>query len=378
MGFSHLVFWVGNAKVTASYYTSRFGFEYLAYRGLETGNRKIASHVVTNGKVIFEFQSAYEPNDSSGIQKFISEHGDGCRDVAFKVEDCPGIFKKAVSRGATPVQEPTTVSDEHGSVVVATLKTYGDTIHTLVENIDYKGCFLPGYKPHHLKEPFNTLAPSIELNFVDHVVGNQPVDQMEPTVEWYEKMLDFHRFWSVDDSIMHTEYSALNSTVVTDFDENVKMPINEPAPGKKKSQIQEYVDYWNGAGVQHIALNTPDVIKTVSALRARGVEFLEVPDTYYDNLRANIPSMTIKIKEDIETLQKLKILIDYDNKGYLLQIFTKPVEDRPTLFFEFIQRNNHQGFGAGNFKSLFKAIEDEQALRGNLVDYAENELIKEN
>jgi len=207
----------------------------------------------------------------------------------------------------------------------------------------------------------------VNIQFIDHCVGNQPEGDMEPTAQWYEKMLDFHRFWSVDDTMMHTEYSALRSIVMVDFDEKVKMPINEPAAGKRKSQIQEYVDYWAGAGVQHIALNTNAIIPQIEALRKRGIEFLQIPNSYYVNLRKNIPKMSITIKEDIDLIEKHNILIDYDDKGYLLQIFTKPVEDRPTLFFEFIQRNNHQGFGAGNFKSLFKAIEDEQAIRGNLV-----------
>ncbi len=206
----------------------------------------------------------------------------------------------------------------------------------------------------------------VELGFIDHVVGNQPDMEMEPAAQWYEKMLDFHRFWSVDDSIIHTEYSSLRSIVVADFDENIKMPINEPANGKRKSQIQEYVEYYGGAGVQHVALNTNDIIKAVQALSDRGVEFLTIPDAYYERLRKGLEHAGIQVQEDIATLQKLKILIDYDDKGYLLQIFTKPVEDRPTLFFEIIQRHNHQGFGAGNFKSLFESIEIEQARRGNL------------
>lgn len=351
------------------------GFEYVAYRGLENGERQVASHVIKNGNVTFEFQSSYDPEDGSGIGEFVKLHGDGARDVAFSVDDTKGIYEKAISRGAKSVLEPTELKDDNGTCIIATIQTYGDTVHTFVQNVDYEGPFLPTYQACNKKDPLNKLTPPVPLDFIDHVVGNQPVDQMEPTAEYYEKILDFHRFWSVDDSVMHTDYSALNSIVMTDFDEKVKMPINEPAPGKKVSQIQEYVDYWAGAGVQHIALNTPDVITTVSALRDRGVEFLAIPATYYDNLRANIPTMSIKIKEDISVIQDLNILIDYDNKGYLLQIFTKPVEDRPTLFFEFIQRNNHWGFGAGNFKALFKAIEDEQAIRGNLVDYAEKELL---
>lgn len=358
-GFSHVVFYVGNAKMTSSFYTSRFGFEYLAYRGLESGERTIASHVVSNGKVIFEFQSAYNPEDGTGIGKHIALHGDGVNDVSFKVDDAIGIYNKAVSRGAKSVMEPKTVSDERGSVIMSTIQTYNDTTHTFIQNIDFTGEFLPGYIAHPAKEIFNTVMKPVDIDFIDHVVGNHAMGDMEPTVSWYEKMLDFHRFWSVDDSMMHTEYSALSSIVVADFDETVKMPMNEPAPGKKKSQIQEYVDYYAGSGVQHIALNTSDIIKTVQSLRERGVDFLQIPATYYDNLRKNLPNIQIEISEDIDVLQKLGILIDYDDKGYLLQLFTKPVEDRPTLFFEFIQRKNHQGFGAGNFKSLFKAIEDE-------------------
>lgn len=365
-GFDHLVFWVGNAKLIASYYCARFGFEYLAYKGLETGSKKVASHVVKNDKVIFEFQSPYEPNDDIGISAHISKHGDGVRDVAFTVDDAVGIYKKAVERGAKSAREPVTLTDEFGTVILASVQPYNDTIHTFVQRNDYKGAFLPGYVPHYLQDPLNKVLPSTDLLFIDHVVCNQGVDDMEPTAQWYEKMLDFHRFWSVDETVLHTDYSALRSTVMTDFDEKVKLPINEPAVGKKKSQIQEYVDYYAGGGVQHIALRTNDIIKSIEALRARGVEFLDVPETYYDNLRKNIPSMTVHIKEDIDTIAKLKILVDYDDKGYLLQLFTKPLEDRPTVFIEIIQRNNHQGFGVGNFKSLFKAIEDEQARRGNL------------
>lgn len=263
---------------------------------------------------------------------------------------------------------PTSTKDEFGEVIMAGIKAYNDTVHYLVKKINYKGAFLPGYKEHPQKEIFNTILPSPELSFIDHVVSNQKVGDMEPTAQWYEKMLSFHRFWSVDDKIMHTEYSALNSIVMADFDQVIKLPINEPAKGKKVSQIQEYVDYYAGAGVQHIALRSFDIIKTITNLRKRGVEFLMVPKSYYDNLRKNIPKMSIKIIEDINKLEELGILIDYDDKGYLLQLFTKPVEDRPTLFLEVIQRRNHQGFGAGNFKSLFKAIEDEQNKRGNLVD----------
>jgi 4-hydroxyphenylpyruvate dioxygenase len=293
-------------------------------------------------------------------------HGDGVKDVAFSVENVKAIYDRAIKGGAVSVVAPQELKDEYGSVWLATVKAYGDTTHTFVDRAHYKGPFLPGYKYHHLKEAFNGIAKPINFKKVDHIVGNQPDNCMESVVKYYENCLDWHRFWSVDDKTMHTEFSALRSIVVTDFDENVKMPINEPAEGKKKSQIQEYVDYYHDAGVQHIAMNTTEIIDTVESMRERGVDFLTIPDTYYDILRKNLPDMNIKVSEDIDRLQKNKILIDYDDKGYLLQIFTKPVEDRPTLFFEVIQRKNHEGFGVGNFKSLFESIELEQQKRGNL------------
>lgn len=367
LGFDHVVFYVGNAKQAASYYTTRLGFEYYAYKGLETGERDVVSHVVKRNNVLFEFQSSYDPQDKHGIGKSVLTHGDGVHDIAFTVEDCEKTFNAAKQRGAKVVRELQKLEDENGHVLVASILTYGDTIHTLVQRNHFKGIFLPGYKKHYLSEPFNQLLKPIEFEHIDHIVGNHGAGDMEPTAQWYEKYLSFHRFWSVDDTILHTEYSALNSIVVADFDEVIKMPQNEPAKGKKKSQIQEYVDYYNGSGVQHIALRTNDILRDIERLRERGVEFLAVPDTYYDSLRKRIPDMKVPIKEDIELLQKNRILVDYDDKGYLLQIFTKPLEDRPTLFFEVIQRHNHNGFGAGNFKSLFKAIEEEQEKRGNLV-----------
>lgn len=275
------------------------------------------------------------------------------------VDDAAGIFNKAVERGAKAVKAPETLKDEFGSVIVASVRTYGDTNHTFVQRVDYTGPFLPGFRAHHLKEKFNEVMQPVKFEVVDHCVGNQPDLEMEAVAAWYEKMLDFHRFWSADDSVIHTEYSSLRSIVVADFDEVIKMPINEPANGKKKSQIQEYVDFYGGAGVQHIALKTENIIEAVTALTNRGVEFLTIPDAYYERLRKGLEHAGIQVSEDIDTLQKLKILVDYDDKGYLLQIFTKPVEDRPTLFYEIIQRHNHTGFGAGNFKSLFESIEIE-------------------
>jgi len=373
-GFDHVIFWVGNAKQAASYYTTRFGFEYLAYKGLETGSRSVASHAVRNGKIVFVFATTYGPfeNKDQEMAEHLTRHGDGVKDMALAVEDAKKTHDVAVSRGAKSIAEPKTFTDEFGSVVLATIQTYGDTVHTLVQRTvdgkEYKGAFLPGYKEHFLKDPINQVLPATHLEFIDHIVGNQPDHEMTPTAEWYEKMLDFHRFWSIDDKMMHTDYSALNSIVMADFDENVKLPINEPAPGKKKSQIQEYCDFYVGAGVQHLALRTHNIIEAVSALRKRGVEFLPIPKSYYDNFRKAMPNLSIEVKEDVDMIEKLGLLIDYDDNGYLLQLFTKPLEDRPTVFVEIIQRNNFWGFGAGNFKSLFKALEDEQDKRGNLTD----------
>ena len=307
-------FWVGNALQTASWYTSRFGFEYMAYKGLETGERQCSSHVIRNNNIIFEFCSSYDPEDGQGIGEHIKRHGDGVRDVAFTVDDARGIYEKAIKRGAKSVLEPMELKDDDGVVIIASLRTYGDTIHTLVQRNGYKGLFLPGYKAHHSVEVFNDIMEPIVLDAIDHCVGNQPEGDMEPTAQWYEKMLDFHRFWSVDDTMMHTEYSALRSIVMADFDEVVKMPINEPAQGKRKSQIQEYVDFWAGAGVQHIALRTQDIIGTVEKLKKRGIKFLDIPTSYYNNLRKNIPNLSIQIKEDIDLIEKYKILIDYDDK----------------------------------------------------------------
>uniref|UniRef100_A0A8C6NU51 4-hydroxyphenylpyruvate dioxygenase n=1 Tax=Nothobranchius furzeri TaxID=105023 RepID=A0A8C6NU51_NOTFU len=327
--FHHVTFWVGNAKQAASFYCDKMGFEPLAYKGLETGSREVVSHAIRQDKIIFVFQSPLNPGNKE-MGEHLIKHGDGVKDIAFQVEDCDFLVK--------------------------------------VEFILI--CFLLGFHgkiPIHCFFPFSLCSPPAGLNFIDHIVGNQPDDQMVPISDWYQKCLLFHRFWSIDDKQIHTQYSALRSIVVTNYEETIKMPINEPAQGKKKSQIQEYVDYNGGAGVQHIALNTSNIIQSVTKLRERGMEFLSAPDTYYDTLREKLKSAKITVKEDLDHLQALKILVDFDDKGYLLQIFTKPVQDRPTLFLEVIQRNNHFGFGAGNFKSLFEAIENDQDARGNLT-----------
>eukprot|EP01091_Cochliopodium_minus_P009657 TRINITY_DN2420_c0_g1_i1.p1 TRINITY_DN2420_c0_g1~~TRINITY_DN2420_c0_g1_i1.p1 ORF type:complete len:392 (-),score=124.45 TRINITY_DN2420_c0_g1_i1:129-1304(-) len=368
-GFDHVTFWVGNAKQAAFYYITKLGFKEVAYRGLETTPRDdhLVSHVLQQGKIFFVFQSSLRPQDKE-FGSHLEKHGDGVKDVAFQVDDAVGIYNEAVKRGAVSVREPQHLKDDDGEVIIATIQTYGDTTHTFVQRNNYKGLFLPGYQLVNRDDPFKDFTGPVGLNFVDHCVGNQAVDEMVPVTEWYEQKLQFHRFWSVDDSVIHTEFSSLKSIVVTDFDEGVKMPINEPANGKKKSQIQEYVEFYGGAGVQHIALNTDDIITAITHLKKRGTEFLTVPKSYYENLRLKLKDSPVKVKENLDILESLSILIDYDDKGYLLQIFTKPVEDRPTLFFEIIQRNNHQGFGAGNFKSLFEAIEREQEKRGNLTN----------
>ncbi|KAK7163909.1 hypothetical protein R3I94_002580 [Phoxinus phoxinus] len=365
--FHHVKFWVGNAKQAAGFYCDKFGFEPLAYKGLETGSRELVSHAIRQDKIIFVFESALNPGNEE-MGEYLMKHGDGAKDVAFQVEDCDFLVKKAKERGAVIVREPWVEQDSGGKVKYTVIQTYGDTTHTFVEHLGpYTGLFLPGYQEPLFRDPLLPKLPPGHLNFIDHVVGNQPDDKMVPVSDWYQKCLLFHRFWSIDDKQIHTEYSALRSIVVTNYEETIKMPINEPAIGKKKSQIQEYIDYNGGPGVQHIALNTSNIIQAIVNLRARGMEFLSAPDNYYDILRQNLKTAKIKVKEDLKTLQELKILVDFDDKGYLLQIFTKPVQDRPTLFLEVIQRNNHAGFGAGNFKSLFEAIEKDQDARGNLT-----------
>ncbi|KAI2665076.1 4-hydroxyphenylpyruvate dioxygenase [Labeo rohita] len=315
--FHHVKFWVGNAKQAAVFYCDKFGFEPLAYKGLETGSREVVSHAIRQDKIIFVFESALNPGNEE-IGEHIVKHGDGVKDVAFQVEDCDFLVKKAKERGAAIVREPWIEQDSSGKVKYAVIQTYGDTTHTFVEYMGpYKGLFLPGYKEPLFRDPLLAKLPPGHLSFIDHIVGNQPDDKMVPVSDWYQNCLMFHRFWSIDDKQIHTQYSALRSIIVN--------------------------------------------------LRARGMEFLSAPDNYYEILRQKLKTAKIKVKEDLKTLQELKILVDYDDKGYLLQIFTKPVQDRPTLFLEVIQRNNHSGFGAGNFKSLFEAIEIDQDARGNLT-----------
>ena len=348
--------YVNNAKQAAHFYITAFGFELKAYSGLETGIRDRASYYLEQGNIRFVLSSPL--NSDSPIARFIHKHGDGVKDIAMHVEDVDRAFKESVKRGAEPVLEPHDMKDENGTIRKAAIKTYGDVIHSFIDRSDYDGLFMPGFQP---KEGLIE-TESVGLQFVDHCVGNVELGQMERWVEFYRDVLGFTQYISFDDKDISTEYSALMSRVMAGGRGMIKFPINEPADGKRKSQIEEYLDFFEGPGVQHVAMLTGDIIDTVSKLHERGVEFLSVPTTYYDQLEDRVG----KIDEPIDKLAELGILVDRDDEGYLLQIFTKPVVDRPTLFYEIIQRKGARGFGKGNFKALFEAIEREQDLRGNL------------
>nr|BCX01461.1 MAG: 4-hydroxyphenylpyruvate dioxygenase [Bacteroidota bacterium] len=355
-GTDYIEFYVGNARQAAYFYQTAFGFQLIAYRGLETGSRDIVSYCLQQGKVRLVLTSAYHPEHP--IWDHVRRHGDGVRDIALWVDDAARAFEETVRRGAEPVRAPEVLEDEFGRVRLSAIRTYGDTIHTFVERHEYHGPFLPGYKP--VQKPYN--PPPVGFEYVDHCVGNVELGKMQHWVAFYRDVMGFKQLISFDDKDISTEYSALMSKVMANGNGRIKFPINEPAQGKRKSQIEEYLEYYHGPGVQHIALHTSNILETVRALRNRGVEFLYVPTTYYDDLQARVG----KIDEPVEELRDLGILVDRDDEGYLLQIFTKPVQDRPTLFYEVIQRKGARSFGKGNFKALFEAIEREQALRGNL------------
>jgi 4-hydroxyphenylpyruvate dioxygenase len=355
-GTDFVEFYVGNAKQASHYYRTAFGFELLGYRGPETGVRDRASYLLQQNKIRLVLTTAVRPDHPAA--QHVHAHGDGVRDIALWVDDAREAFRAAVARGARPVQEPTVLRDEDGEVVIAAIHTYGDTIHSLVERRGYRGLFLPGFRR---VEARYRPAP-VGLQYVDHIVGNVELGRMNEWVGFYERVMGFKNLISFDDSDISTEYSSLMSKVVSNGNERIKFPINEPAKGKKKSQIDEYLEFYGGPGAQHLALATEDIISTVTALRDRGVEFLNVPTTYYDDLQHRVG----KIDEPVDRLQELGILVDRDPDGYLLQIFTKPVEDRPTVFYEIIERKGARSFGKGNFKALFEAIEREQAARGNL------------
>jgi len=355
-GTDYVEFYVGNAKQAAHYYRAAWGYELVAYRGPETGTRDRASYLLQQGKIRLVLTAAMGPDGA--IADHVRKHGDGVRDIALWVDDAREAFRLAVERGAEPVHEPRVERDVDGEVVLAAIRTYGDTIHTLVQRSDYRGPFMPGFAP--VTSPYTPSA--VGLLHVDHCVGNVELGKMDTWVGFYETVMGFRNLISFDDTDISTEYSSLMSKVVASGNERIKFPINEPAQGKKKSQIDEYLEFYHGPGVQHLALATDDIVATVSALRDRGVEFLKVPSTYYDTLLDRVGH----IDEDLEPLKALGVLVDRDDEGYLLQIFTKPVQDRPTVFYEIIQRKGARSFGKGNFKALFEAIEREQAARGNL------------
>jgi 4-hydroxyphenylpyruvate dioxygenase len=355
-GTDYIEFWVGNAKQAAHFYRGAFGFQLVGYRGPETGVRDRASYLIQQNKLRFILTS---PLGAGGeVSAHVTRHGDGVRDIAFWVDDARTAFKLAIERGATASREPEVLKDKDGEVIIAGIRTYGDTVHSIVERRNYRGLFMPGFEP--ASSPYE--PESVGLQYVDHCVCNVELGKMNEWVGFYSRVLGFFNLLSFDDKDISTEYSALMSKVMSNGTGRIKFPINEPAAGKKKSQIDEYLDFYGGPGVQHIAIATNDIVSSVTALRDRGIEFLRVPNDYYDTLLDRVGT----IDEDLAPLRDLGILVDRDDEGYLLQIFSKPVQDRPTLFYEIIQRKGAKSFGKGNFKALFEAIEREQAKRGNL------------
>jgi 4-hydroxyphenylpyruvate dioxygenase len=355
--FDHLELWVGNAKQAAEYYITALGFRPLAYAGPETGLTDRASYVVAQGEIRLVLTSALRPGGP--INDHVARHGDGVRSVAFATPDAAATFRHVVAHGAVPVLEPVRVEENGSRAVLAAVGTYGDTIHKLVERAGAPGIWLPGFVPWESAARANAPAG---LLAIDHCVGNVGWGEMERWCRFYAEAFDFQELVSFDDRDISTEFTALRSKVMRNASGTIKLPINEPAPGRKRSQIEEYLDSYGGAGVQHVAIATADIVATVRALQANGVELLSTPEAYYDDLRARVG----EIDEDIAALRELNILVDRDDQGYMLQIFTKPLQDRPTLFFEIIQRHGAESFGKGNFKALFVSIEKEQARRGNL------------
>jgi 4-hydroxyphenylpyruvate dioxygenase len=355
-GTDYVEFYVGNARQAAYFYRAAFGMKLVAYAGPETGLRDRASYVVEQGKVRFVLTTPLRPGNV--IADHIARHGDGVKDIALWVDDAASAWRETTARGARSVREPWVLEDKHGAVSMASIAAYGDTIHTFVGRKNYHGIFLPGF--HHVTH--DTVARPVGLKYIDHVVGNVGWNEMNSMVDFYRDVMGFEMFQSFDDKDISTEYSALMSKVMSNGNGRVKFPINEPAEGRKKSQIEEYLEFYQGPGAQHLALATDDILTTVGKLREQGVEFLRVPETYYTELESRVGN----IDESVEDLKRLNLLVDRDEEGYLLQIFTRPVEDRPTVFFEIIQRKGGRSFGKGNFKALFEAIEREQGLRGNL------------
>lgn len=355
-GTDYVEFYVGNAKQAAHFYKTAFGFQSLAYAGPETGMKDKVSYVIRQNKLTFVLTTPLRAGNP--IADHIYKHGDGVKVIALKVEDATSAFEETTKRGGKSYMEPTTLKDDNGEVVISGIHTYGDTVHLFIERKNYNGVFMPGFRE--WKTNYNPISTG--LLYVDHCVGNVGWNQMNPWVKFYEEVMGFRNILSFDDKDISTEYSALMSKVMSNGNGFVKFPINEPAEGKKKSQVEEYLDFYNGEGVQHVAIATADIVATVRELQKRGIEFLNIPSSYYETVLERVG----KIDEDLQPLQELGILIDRDDEGYLLQIFSKPLEDRPTLFFEIIQRKGAKSFGKGNFKALFEALEREQDARGNL------------
>ncbi|MEH6703883.1 MAG: 4-hydroxyphenylpyruvate dioxygenase [Galbibacter orientalis] len=356
LGTDYVELYVGNAKQAAHYYQSAWGFQPIAYAGLETGRKDSVSYVLQQDKIRIVLTSPLQ--EGGEVNRHIEKHGDGVKVVALWVDNATKSYEETIKRGAKSYMEPKTIEDENGEVVLSGIHTYGETVHVFVERTNYSGSFMPGYKvwnPSYKPE-------TVGLKYIDHMVGNVGWNEMRKWCEFYAKVMGFAQLVSFDDKDISTDYTALMSKVMSNGNGRIKFPINEPAEGKKKSQIEEYIEFYNGAGVQHIALATDNIIETVKQLKLRGVEFLKVPETYYDTVLERVG----KIDEDLEPLKELGILIDRDDEGYLLQLFTKPILDRPTMFFEIIQRKGAKSFGKGNFKALFEAIEREQEMRGTL------------
>ena len=361
LGTDYIEFYVGNAKQSAHFYKTAFGFQSCAYKGLETGSKDSVSYVLKQDKIRLVLTTPL--HSQSPINDHLVKHGDGVKVIALWVEDATSAYEETTKRGARSYLEPTIEKDAYGEVVRSGIYTYGETVHLFVERKNYNGPFLPGFKE--WETDYN--PPASGLKYIDHMVGNVGWNQMNVWVKWYEDVMGFENFLSFDDTQIHTEYSALMSKVMSNGNGRIKFPINEPAEGKKRSQIEEYLDFYEGEGVQHIAVATDDIIQTVSQLKSNGVEFLSTPpEAYYKAVPNRLNAFSHELREDLDRLKRLGIMIDADEEGYLLQIFTKPVEDRPTLFFEIIQRMGARGFGAGNFKALFESIEREQSKRGTL------------
>jgi 4-hydroxyphenylpyruvate dioxygenase len=355
-GTDYVEFYVGNAKQAAHFYKTAFGFQSLAYAGPETGMKDKVSYVVRQNKLTFVLTTALRTDDD--IARHIHKHGDGVKVLALKVDDATEAWKETTKRGGKSYLQPTVLNDNNGEVILSGIHTYGETVHLFIERKNYAGVFMPGFRE--WKSNYNPISTG--LLYVDHCVGNVGWNQMNPWVKFYEEVMGFKNILTFDDKDISTEYSALMSKVMSNGNGFVKFPINEPAEGKKKSQVEEYLDFYNGEGVQHVAIATANIVETVTELQNRGIEFLNIPESYYQTVLQRVG----KIDEDLAPLQKLGILIDRDEEGYLLQIFSKPLQDRPTLFFEIIQRKGAKSFGKGNFKALFEALEREQELRGNL------------